>query len=429
MTHRPASPTPLGGGSSPEPEGFLSRQLSNEAYAELEIAERAAPPGAADIGPPPDGGALMSMGQLETYYRANQLKDYSKATVAWIETVQGTIVYIGSIAVGRYFDAHGPRQLIWTGTLLLTSALVAVAFCHAYYQFLLAHMLFGIGGTLCYSPSTSISAHWFAKRRGTAVAVIITGAGAGGVIYPIMMKELLDVLSFRNTMLIIAFFTFALMVPPCLFMQSRLPPHQPPPLATLAHPWKEVRYTCLVLGAALFLVNLFTPYFFAPSYTQSNGVSANLVDYSIAIMQAGSFAGRAAAGPLADKFGVWTVFGTVTFANAVVIFAFWTGAPGAGTAIAGLVLFGFVSGAWLTLLTAATAAISPVKEIGMRIGMLWTVGAIPNMVGPVICGVLIGAAGDKFMYAGVFTGCTFLLGGGLIMGPLAWQFVTRNTAK
>lgn len=55
-------------------------------------------------------------------------------------------------------------------------------------------MLFGIGGTLCYSPSTSISAHWFAKQRGTAVAVIITGAGAGGVIYPIMMKELLDVL-------------------------------------------------------------------------------------------------------------------------------------------------------------------------------------------------------------------------------------------
>lgn len=141
---------------------------------------------------------------------------------------------------------------------------------------------------------------------------------------------------------------------------------------------------------------MFTPYFFAPSYAQSNGVSANLVDYSIAIMQAGSFAGRAAAGPLADKFGVWTVFGTVTFANAVVIFAFWTGAPGAGTAIAGLVLFGFVSGAWLTLLTAATAAISPVKEIGMRIGMLWTVGAIPNMVGPVICGGECAATGSRY---------------------------------
>jgi len=53
-------------------------------------------------------------------------------------------------------------------------------------------MLYGIGGTLAYSPSTSITAHWFAKRRGTAVAVVVTGAGAGGIVYPVMIKKLLD---------------------------------------------------------------------------------------------------------------------------------------------------------------------------------------------------------------------------------------------
>lgn len=51
-------------------------------------------------------------------------------------------------------------------------------------------MLFGIGGTIAYSPSTSISGHWFAKRRGTAVSVTITGAGAGGLAYPLLMREL-----------------------------------------------------------------------------------------------------------------------------------------------------------------------------------------------------------------------------------------------
>jgi hypothetical protein len=35
------------------PKGYLSRQLSHEAYAELELAERAS---VSDIGPPPDGG-------------------------------------------------------------------------------------------------------------------------------------------------------------------------------------------------------------------------------------------------------------------------------------------------------------------------------------------------------------------------------------
>lgn len=64
--------------------------------------------------------------------------------------------------------------------------------CHTYYQFLLAHILYGIGGTLAYAPSTSITAHYFARRRGTAVAVVVTGAGAGGVVYPILIKKLLD---------------------------------------------------------------------------------------------------------------------------------------------------------------------------------------------------------------------------------------------
>jgi len=128
------------------------------------------------------------------------------------------------------------------------------------------------------------------------------------------------------------------------------------------------------------------PFFDAIPFAEVNNVKPNVAEYSVAIIQTGSFAGRAVAGPLADAYGVWNVFGTATFASAVVVFAFWTGAPGPGVAITGLVLFGVTTGAWMTLVTAATAAISPVTEVGMRIGMLWTVGAIPNLVGPVICG-------------------------------------------
>lgn len=132
--------------------------------------------------------------------------------------------------------------------------------------------------------------------------------------------------------------------------------------------------------------SVFVPYFDAIYYAEINGVAPHVVEYAVAIMQAGSFAGRAIAGPLADKFGVWTVYGRATYSSAIVVLALWTGATGAGTAIAGLILFGVGTGAWMTLVTAATAAISPVTEVGMRIGMLWAAGALPNLVGPVICG-------------------------------------------
>lgn len=63
-----------------------------------------------------------------------------------------------------------------------------------YYQFFLGHMCFGIGGCLVYSPSTAVAAHWFLRRRSTAVGIIVGGSGLGGVIYPIMIEQLLRTL-------------------------------------------------------------------------------------------------------------------------------------------------------------------------------------------------------------------------------------------
>lgn len=38
---------------------------------------------------------------------------------------------------------------------------------------------------------------------------------------------------------------------------------------------------------------------------------------------------------------------------------------------------------------------------------------------------LITVAGNKFKYAGIFTGCTFLIAGFLSIGPPLWQFILR----
>lgn len=70
------------------------------------------------------------------------------------------------------------------------SALTPV--CHKYYQFMLAHILFGLSACVVFAPATAIAGHWFLKKRSTAVGIIICGAGVGGIIYPIMLKGLLD---------------------------------------------------------------------------------------------------------------------------------------------------------------------------------------------------------------------------------------------
>lgn len=360
---------------------------------------------------------MTSFGQLELYYLNHQLSAYSKSTVAWIGSCQSTLTFIGSIFAGRYFDARGPRTLVILGTVFCVGALVALAFFQVYYQFLLAHALYGISGTLIYSPATAISGHWFLRRRSTAVGIIVCGSGLGGVVYPILFKALFDALSFRNSLLIVAAFNLALMLPACIFMKSRLPPRSPPPFATLGTPWHQPAYACLVLGSGLYMLNVFTPYFNAPVLATANNLPPRIEAYAVAILQAGSFTGRGAAGALADRLGIWRVFGGTLLGSAATVFAFWAPPVGPAPAVVGLVLFGIFSGAWFTLCAAACASISPVEEIGMRLGMLWTVVGVPVLVGPVIAGLLITAENGKFLYAGIFCGISFILAAGVTLMP------------
>ncbi|WOO81387.1 MFS transporter asaE [Vanrija pseudolonga] len=392
-----------------------------------------------DAGPPPDGGRdawlcvvgaflvlfcvfgfVTSMGQLQAYYLEHQLAAYSKPTVAWISSCQSMFTFLGSVFFGRLFDVHGARGLVIGGTLLSFGALVGISFCKEYYQFLLAHAAFGISGSFIYSPATGIAAHWFLRRRSTAVGVIVCGAGLGGVVYPILIRELCAKLAFRDAMLTVAGFNLVLMIPACFWMKTRLPPRDPPPISALAKPWKEPRYTFLVLGACVIAINFFTPYFNAPVYTAASHASPNVTAYSIAIIQAGSFIGRVSSGFLADRFGVWTVFGTAGFSSSISVFALWTANVATAGSVIGLLVYGAASGAWITLVAACVASISPTCEIGMRLGMLWSAIALPILPGPVVSGKLITAAGGKFTLAAAFVGSTLLLGAALCVGPAVY---------
>ena len=146
----------------------------------------------------------------------------------------------------------------------------SILVCKEYYQFILAHALFGFSGTIMYSPSTAVSGHWFMIRKSTAVGIVVCGAGAGGIVYPVALKKLFEQLSmwkwfdstlslmtvsgFRDSILIIAGMNAVLMFPAWFFLKARLPPRRPPPVREMRHPWKEARYTCLVLGSALVMM-------------------------------------------------------------------------------------------------------------------------------------------------------------------------------
>jgi MFS family permease len=130
-----------------------------------------------------------------------------------------------------------------------------------------------------------------------------------------------------------------------------------------------------------------SPYINATVYAASNDVSPRITGYAIAILQTGSFVGRIFAGILGDRFGVWIVFTAMGGLAAISLLGLWTPSnlPDAVVLI-GLLGYGFGSGAWMTLVAASCASISPIREYGMRIGMLFSLSGLPALAGPVICG-------------------------------------------
>lgn len=130
-----------------------------------------------------------------------------------------------------------------------------------------------------------------------------------------------------------------------------------------------------------------SPYFNAPVLARTNHASPTIIAYAVVILQTGSFFGRMICGPLADRFGVWKVFITAGLSSTITLLAFWvTGGINDAAVVSGLFGLGMFSGAFMSLIGAACAAISPVEEVGTRIGILWTVSGFPCLAGPVICG-------------------------------------------
>jgi hypothetical protein len=87
------------------------------------------------------------------------------------------------------------------GLAILTSALVAASFTNTTGALLATQgVLFGIGGVTLYFPAMYLIDEWFIARKGLAFAVIWTGSGIGGAVFPFVSQWLLDSYGFRTAL-------------------------------------------------------------------------------------------------------------------------------------------------------------------------------------------------------------------------------------
>ena len=132
------------------------------------------------------------------------------------------------------------------------------------------------------------------------------------------------------------------------------------------------------------------------------GISPEFSFYLLSIANAGSGVGRIVSGILADKFGVLTVTAPLTFLCGIMTYA-WPFATTKGSLIAIGIIYGFCSGAYVSLLPVPLVMMGDMHDAGRRSGTALTVIALGAVAGPPISGAIEQATGG-FKAVGYYAG-------------------------
>lgn len=139
---------------------------------------------------------------FQSYYALNQLSANSTTQISWIGSIQLCFTPLLGCFSGPLFDAGYLKHLILAGGSLYVFCMFMTSIAKVYWQFLLAHGIgVGIGMGIMFSPSVSCLSHHFgrSKWRSLVYGIQATGSCLGGIIFPILGRNLLPRIGFAWT--------------------------------------------------------------------------------------------------------------------------------------------------------------------------------------------------------------------------------------
>lgn len=278
-----------------------------------------------------------------------------------------------------------------------------------YWQIMLAQGLcVGLGAGCLFVPSVAILPQYFQKRRALANGIAASGSSIGGVIYPIMFRQLQKSVGFPWATRAVGFVVLATCCISVATMRVRFPPTQKSTLLQLSA-FKEIQYdlhvTAIFLG---FLGFYIFPVYIQPYALQNGYISNHLGFYLVSIINACSTLGRLLPNFLADRVGPFNVLITQESITALLAYC-WVAAHNTGSIIAVSALYGFFSGILVSIAPVALMTITTdLRVFGTRLGMLLAIVSIGMLIGTPISGAIINDTGS---YLGIqlFCGSCFAL--------------------
>lgn len=157
-------------------------------------------------------GYLNSFGSFQAYYEQT-MPNTDPSVISWIGSLQIWLTMIGGVFTGRLLDAGYFVPTFFVGAVLQVLGIFLMSICTKYWQLMLTQgFLTGLGGGIFFTPALALVAtvsyslmprgilsirtrltlrQYFDKQRGFAMGVLTTGNSVGGMIYPVVVRQLI----------------------------------------------------------------------------------------------------------------------------------------------------------------------------------------------------------------------------------------------
>ena len=227
--------------------------------------------------------------------------------------------------------------------------------CTEFYQFLLCQgILLGISSGLIFAPALSVVGHYFFEKRAMAMAFASTGSPIGGIIFPVIMTNLLQnpSVGFPWGQRVCGFLSLFLLGIAAVTIRPTSVRRKGGFI--LLEAFLQPAYSLQVAALFLVVLGFWTPNFYLADYGLSHGMAPRLASYLFALINAGSFVGRMLGGALARRLGQFNVITFACYASAILLFCWLKVSTSAGLIVLSI-LFGATSGTIIALMMSTVA--------------------------------------------------------------------------
>ncbi len=325
--------------------------------------------------------------------------------------------------VGRLVDRHGARVVMSLGAIVAGAGFVVLSSMTELWQFYLGYAIVGLGmaGT-GQIPTSAVVSNWFEKRRGTAVGLMASGIGVGGIaLAPFVGTWLLPRLGWGHSYLALGALCWLVIVPLSVLVIRTRPSEKGVPAFgaeevtaasghTSGQPVAGVSLKVAMGTAAFWLIVV--------TYLLSHFAQVGAVQNQVPFLQDAGFPMAVSAGAL-GAVGLSSAFGKFGFGwlcdrmqaryvlaiglslqlgSIIVLMGIGPDSP-AAVAWLYAVMMGLGLGSWLPTMSMLTSGYFGLANYGAIFGAITIPYAVGSAVGPLVAGRLYDSSGS---YTGVF---------------------------